>query len=246
VTVADLIRSSLRVAGQLKPGRQPSVSETTDAMYIANAMLDAWNAERLAAYTISLESLQLTANKQSYTIGLDPAGVATADFNIARPERITDANLLITTDVRRRIKLLDDRGWAAIKFQKVYAPPRALYNDGNFAAGMATLYFYPIPDQNYAWEMYSWQQLAQFVNLTDTVVFPPGYADAIRYDLAVRIAPEWGLTLRPDVEELARAAKARIRRVNAPSLVMDSPDAALFGDGRRGGLYNWRDGQIET
>ena len=65
------------------------------------------------------------------------------------------------------------------------------------------------------------------MNQSDTVSVPPGYADAIRYNLAVKLAPEWGRTITPEVAEMARTSKAAIQRLNLPAPVMLCDPAML-------------------
>jgi hypothetical protein len=246
MTVFDLLRSSLRLIGAIQPGRAPTGAELVESMFVANSMLDAWSAEQLAVFTSRYDLLSLTANQQSYTIGIDPAGIVTAQYSIPRPVRITDANLLISSTVRRPILPINQTKWAAIRYQTVYAPPRKVYLDGSYASGIANLLFYPIPDQAYQWEQYSWQALAAFAEPTDIVQFPPGYADAIRYNLAVRLAPEWGKTASPDLIELARKSKAVIGSLNSPSIELRTGGDGALLNGGTGGLYNWMDGLVET
>ena len=53
------------------------------------------------------------------------------------------------------------------------------------------------------------------------VAAPPGYLDAVRYQLAIRLAMEWNQELKPGVAELASEALAKIQRRNAPTPQMD-------------------------
>ena len=52
-------------------------------------------------------------------------------------------------------------------------------------------------------------------NLDTPVTFPPGYYDAFCWNLAVRLAPELGKILTPEIIQLATATKAEIARLNA-------------------------------
>jgi hypothetical protein len=245
MTVFDLLRSSLRLIGAIPPGRAPSGAELVESLFVANSMLDAWSADRLAIFTSRYDLLTLVASQQSYTIGIDPAGIVTAQYSIPRPVRITDANLLLSSTVRRPIVPIGQTKWAAIRYQTIYAPPRKVYLDGNYASGIASLFFYPIPDQAYQWEQYSWQALTAFGEPTDVVEFPPGYADAIRYNLAVRLAPEWGKTASPDLIELARKSMAVIASVNSKSVELRTGGDAAMLNGDAGDLYDWLSGTLE-
>jgi hypothetical protein len=69
-----------------------------------------------------------------------------------------------------------------------------------------------------------------FADLTTDYTFAPGYADAFRYQLAVRLAPEYGRPLDPQVAALAADALATIKRVNARPIEM-TIDPALVVEG---------------
>jgi hypothetical protein len=239
-TCLDLIRSSLRMIGQLGPGRGASSSELTDAMFVLNAMLDGWNTDPLKIFTTRIDAYNLASGGYSYTIG--PSG---ADFIAPRPVRIEQANIIlnnISPALRMPLKLIDDQRWSLVKIQQILpgAIPTLLYNDGAYPN--STLYLWTPPNLNYQLELYTWQQLAQFAATADNVIAPPGYLDAMRYNLAVRLASEWGKPVRPDVVELARTTLAAIESLNAPSPVMSCDAAILKSPG--GGTFNWLTGEL--
>jgi hypothetical protein len=85
--------------------------------------------------------------------------------------------------------------------------------------------------------LYPWQPLAQFADLTTTVSFPPGYAEALRFNLAVRLAPEYGRPTPPEVAAIARTSKAKIKIPNIEPLrltIDNTFESAKY-------TYNWLD-----
>jgi hypothetical protein len=240
-TCLDLIRSSLRMIGQLGPGRGASASELTDALFVLNSMLDNWNTDSLKIFTTRIDAYNLQAGKYSYTIG--PSG---ADFTAPRPVRIEEANIILNTInpvLRMPLTLIDDQRWSLVKIQAILpgAIPTLLYNDGGNPT--STLYLWTPPGQSYQLELFTWQQLTQFAATTDTVAAPVGYLDAMRYNLAVRLASEWGKPIRPDVVELARTTLADIQSLNSSTPTMNCDAAVLKSPG--GGVFNWLTGSCE-
>jgi hypothetical protein len=117
------------------------------------------------------------------------------------------------------------------------------YYDGNFSAhGLASLYFFLIPDSSYQWEFWSWNQNPTVSSVNDTINYPPSYAQYWLYALAIAIAPMFGRTPSALIMDGLRDAKAVIRGLNTPSPEM-ATDATLLGD--HGGYYNWLTGQEE-
>lgn len=232
-TAHQLIKAALRSIADLGVGREPSTSEVADALFALNRMIDAWNIDPLAVFTRRIDAYTLTPSKQSYTI----AQGLHADFEAPRPTEIETANLILNSQdppLRRPIEILNDQQWASIKLQGVHSSiPLRLYYDGGFP--IATIFLWPYPDQAFQLELYTWQQLTEFTAATDHVNLPQGYADAIALNLAVMLAPEWNMQLRPDVASRAALALGAVRAHNAPSPLMDC-DSAVLGGGRRSGF----------
>jgi hypothetical protein len=219
----------------MAPGQGPNTDDSADALFVLNAMVEAWNIDRTAIYTIRRDVYNLTGGQQVYTIG--PGG----DFNVARPLQIENAGLIITDGVEYPMALMDSDGWARINVKNVGSNfPEGLYNDKAFP--ISNLSLWPMPQTGFQLALYTWSVLAQFSAVSDEVVFPPGYADALRYNLAVRLGIEWGRPARAEVLDLARTSLARIKRKNLPRPLLGM-DPALVSRG----VFNIQTGQpLET
>lgn len=225
MTVLTLIQSSLRLIGKLGPGRGAGPSELTDALFVLNSLLDAWRAERLTVYSITRSTHALTGGQATYTIGTG------GNFNVDRPVRIEAAGLITGTQ-EFPLELLTAERWQQVSLKSLAGRPAALYNDGAYP--LSTLSIYPVPSAADTLALYTWGTFAPFTATSETVAMPPGYADALRYELAVQLAAEWQLPLRPDVAMLASEKKAAIQRLNLPAPEMRC-DSAVLG---RGGEWN--------
>jgi hypothetical protein len=209
MTATELIRSSLRLIGKLGPGQTTSDSQARDAIFVLNSMLDAWNADRFKIYQISRALHSLVASTATYTIG------SGGTFNVARPARIERAGLVVagTSPAKEEpLKLYNSDEWADIEKKTQEGRPSVLYDD--FAFPLSTLSLWKVPDTTHQLALYTWSQLSAFTDLTNDVTFPPGYQDALRYNLALRLAPEWGIAPRRDVMEMARSSRAAIESEN--------------------------------
>jgi hypothetical protein len=76
------------------------------------------------------------------------------------------------------------------------------------------LLVHPIPNHTIAIQLYLWNLLAQFTALTDTVSFRPGYYEALAYNLALKIAPQFGLAQDQTNVQLAGVYKQRMQDLN--------------------------------
>ena len=231
MTYYDLIRSSLRLIGQLGPGRGPNGSEIIDALYVLNSMLDAWSIEHLMVYTIDRGLYPLTG-ASSYTIG--PGG----NFNASRPVRIENAALMYPgSPYEMPARVYTQQEWELSGGPAGYQEPGVFYDNGY---PLATIYVRPPKTPATQLALYSWQALKQVTDEEASVIFPPGYADAIRYNLAVRCCPEWGKMPRPDVADMAIQSKAAIKSFNMQPYTMDATDGGAIGCGcgAGAGAYN--------
>ena len=223
MTAQEIITSSLRMIGPLRTGRTPSAGESADALWILNNMLDLWSIQRLFIYHIDRSTYTLTANTSTYTIG--DGGT----FDSGSPVRIERVTVILTDSADEReevLKSLSPKQWSEVRIKaRTAAAPDQFYNDRQNP--LSTLHFYPVPTVAHDIGVYSWQILSSISDLSAEFIFPKGYADAVRYNLALRLAPEWGRVPRPGVAEFARDALAWVKRSNTPTDLLGVDQALL-------------------
>ena len=81
------------------------------------------------------------------------------------------------------------------------------------------------------------QPLQSFATINDVVTIPPNYARAIIYNLAVELAPQYGIEASATVQRIASVAKRNIKRLNTRVPNMQN-EAALLDRRRPSGLLN--------
>jgi hypothetical protein len=234
----EMLRSSFRLIGVLHEGQGPNADDIADSLVVLNSMLEAWSLERLNVFTVQPATVTLDAGQQVYQIG-----TGSPDFNIPRPVRIESANVLTAATggpFELPLEILNLQQWTGIGIKSTPSTlPTRLYYDNQFPWG--NLYFWPTPSVDVQVILWMWQALQTgFTNTSVTLAFPPGYADAIRYNLACKLAPEWDRPIRPDVLEMAVQSKAAIKRMNKPTLYLGT-DAGLAPRGG-GAAWNWLTG----
>lgn len=236
----DIITSALRLTGVLSSDEQPNVNDANQGLSVLNDMIDGWNTERNVIFTTRVDDFPFVLGQQSYTLGIG------GNFNAPRPAQIDSMSTIQLTDpgnpVEIPIVMYTVEQWqnqVPVKIVKG-SIPLICYDDGGFP--FRTLNFWPIPiEQPNAVRIYSWQALSQPSTLITAIAFPPGYAEAFRYNLAVRLGAEFNAPASSTVAALAIQSLARVKSINAPSLNLRSdlvPDPAgwnykadLFGIG---------------
>jgi hypothetical protein len=219
MTAQELIYDALRLVGVLHVGEGPSTEEHAECLRALNTMLDNWNTERAVIYSIVREVFSLSPPKASYTIG--PGG----DFNTPRPVRIENAGVIVNGGIEHPLALLDFESFALLRVKATPSTiPTDMYDDRAYP--LASLHFWPVPtDASVQVALYTWRQLSSIAAIGDTISFPPGYAEAIQYNLALRLAPRYReAMISPLVVDQARESKAAIKRLNLPAPVLACED----------------------
>lgn len=223
VIITDLIRSSFRCIGNLQYGQTHSPTELIDALFILNAMLDSWAADDINAFCTLIQTFTIVSGQYQYTVG--PGG----QWAGVRPTRVTKATLNILTNpaspLNQDLFLIDADQYQNISLQQTGStyPTRLWYNP-TYASGvdLGMVSLWPVPCEADTVQLSSMQQIgAGFTAGSNAFDAPPGYLDAVRYQLAVALAMEWGMELKAGVLVLATEALAKIQRLNAPSPQMD-------------------------
>lgn len=234
MTGNDVINSALRLIGVLSSGELPTAAEASDGLSVLNTMLDEKNARRLNIFTVPrLGPFNLTAGKQAYTVGTG------GDINIARPPKIERMGIVNLANPSQPLELpldyLTEDEWASIPVKNIQSTlPQKVWDDQGFP--YRTLYFFCVPSVLVQCTLYAWSALGIFPDLVTDVLFPPGYAKWLRYNLAVDLAPEFGVPTTPEVMLTARETQATIQDMNAPLNELSCDEALRSADG---GVYNW-------
>ena len=236
-TALDIISSSMRLIGALGTGETPSSAEGADGLQVLNDMIDSWKAERLMAFSILIEEFPLVAGQGTYTMG--PGG----NFNTARPVRIDRMSIVWLSNPLQPLELpipyLTDWDWQNVPVKNIQTSlPTAVYDDGNFP--LRNLTYWGLPTGQVNTRIYSWSQLTSFPDLFKDLQFPPGYAEAFRYNLAVRLIAEmpgeYAQITVSATQTLAVESLARVKSINNPIIEAFCDDALI---NRGGGYYNF-------
>lgn len=210
-TAEDLIKLTLKAIGILGSGQTPRQEQLNDALTILNMMLGQWNRKRWLIPHL-VESKKQSTGVLSYSVGLG------ADFNIPRPDRIEDAFVRLngsnpSQPVDYPLTILparEDYDRISIKAMGQF-PYYAFYDAGN---PIGTIYFWPVPSSQYEMHIFVKDTLAAFASLTTTINLPPEYVEPIYYNLAIRLAPTYGVNPKPVVIALAEAGLNTLRQAN--------------------------------
>jgi hypothetical protein len=223
VTGRELVTAALRLLGVVAPGESLAASEATDGLSSINRMLSSWSTEGLLIYAVTREEFSLVAGTQSYTMGTG------ATFSTTRPVKINRAMIEVQSSptVEYELRILTPEEWAFIPAKDQSSDiPTSLYPEGTYPN--ETLNLYPKPSAAHKLVLYSQKPLTQISTLDTSISLPPGYEEALVYNGAIRLAPEYGRMLSTEVVAIAGESKSNLKRQNHRPRFLQV-DAALTG-----------------
>jgi len=229
-TAGDQINRALRLLGILADGETPSASMSQDALTAFDQMVDSWNTERLSVFCTQDQVFTWPASQISRTLG------PTGDFVGLRPVLMDDATYFKAPNgVSYGIKFINQQQYDGIAVKNVTSTyPQVCWVNMGFPD--ITLTVYPMPTQELEWHFVSVQELDKPATLDTVLHFPPGYMRAFTYNLAMEIAPEYGVEPAPQIQRIAMTSKRNLKRINNPDDVMALP-YALVANRQRFNIY---------
>ena len=218
VTAGDQINRALRLLGVLAEGETPSAAVSQDALTAMNQMIDSWNTERLSVFSTQDQVFNWPTSTVKRTLG--PSG----DFVGNRPILLDDATYFRdpSTNVSFGIKIINQQQYDGIAVKTVTSTyPQVIWV--NMTYPDIEMYIYPVPTRLLEWHFVSVEELSNPATLVTTLAFPPGYLRAFTYNLAMELAPEFGVEPSPQVQRIAMTSKRNLKRINNPDDIMSMP-----------------------
>jgi hypothetical protein len=221
-TALDLVKGAMRLVGVLAEGETPEAEDANIVLSALNAMLDSWNLESLLIYHIQDEAFPVSAGVGEYGIGTGQT------FNTTRPVSIESAFIRDGSGNDHPLTVFEFDRWDDIPDKDAVGRPDALSYEPSYPYGQIKLW--PAPSAADTLHIRTFKPLSNSLTLATQLAIPTGYERAIRFNLAVEIAPEFEREASPTVQRVAidtlRAIKTRNTRV--PQMGLGLPVACRF------------------
>jgi len=229
-TPSDIINLALKTANVIGVGQTPLAQDTNDAFNQLNMMMAQWQRRRYMVYELVTISLQATG-AESYTIGPGQ------QFDIARPVKIEFAYFRMNAGTPLPVDypltvLRAQEDYDRISIKNLNAFPQYLYYDTGYPVG--NIFVWPLPSNQYTIFLSVMVQLQKFNTISDQIVLPPEYLDALHWNLARRLCVVYGVPIPPELTGYAEASMSAIEEVNSQIPLLHMP-VALRG---KSGAYN--------
>ena len=195
----------------------------------------------ISLYQVIREQFPLVSGQNPYTMGYG------GNFNTSRPMKIVDAYLILNNGsipVSYPMQVLNYQDYNAIRLKTLSTNfPNYIYYQPSFPLG--EVYIYPIfapndpSTQGPAYiNLTSWKPFDIILDPTAYMSFPPGYWEAIVFNLAVRIAEEYQFDMRATTVQLAVNALKRVKRLNQRTDTLQTDVALMNTSQLRYNIYS--------
>ena len=238
-TVGGIIRAAMRKVLILDPGEPIPKDDEGDALEACQFMADAWTTETLLIPVVGVVTKTLQADSTSYTIGIYPGTPPDADVHIetARPEKIIGAFIRDSAGTDYPQKIIYVKQFNRISRKSEGSRPSQFYVRQGWP--LDTIIFESLPYATETINLTVIQPLSEILavaSLTEVINLPPGYKQALVYNLALEYAPEWGKDPKNFVTKTAKDTKKWIKRKNYRSIILGM-DRALTSHKKSAGTY---------
>jgi|18_taG_2_1085343.scaffolds.fasta_scaffold00071_23 hypothetical protein len=216
LTGVGLIESAMRLINVLYTGESASTQEKTDILEALNLMLSSLYTEN---YFLPQENEMSWAVDSTYTapasIGTDPSPSSEYGGPHIAQVRPMSINYAWVRDSGGLDSPLDLISWKDYDFH--YGNKSSSGRPGilSFKPGWVTGYItlYPTPDTNYTVFISTLQSFSFITDATLALGYPTEYLEALKYLLALRIAPEFGKPINPFIVQEANRLKGNMKRL---------------------------------
>ena len=214
----SIIKGAFRSLGRLGRGRDLTGDESTDGLELLNQLIASWKGEGLLLPYRTTEQLTYSTSKISYTIG------SGGDFNTVRPVQTVDAFHRDGTGVDYSMDQMNLREFNNIAYKNVGKYPERYYYEPEYPLGK--IHFDYLPDTGLTLHLISMNEVTAFADLTTTINLPSEYDKALRSNLAVDWAPDFGQAVSSELMLGAVESKNALKRIakanREDTLVIDS------------------------
>lgn len=231
ILAQDYIYHALRQCGQLKAGYTAQLELLTDAIDQWHLLFDSYNSRRTMMYTMPDYVFPIlgpghgvTGNAQTFGGSGYQIGPTSLDFVAPRPEAIVRVNLYYTegpSPARIPLSQISMEQWmniAVVSLPAINVATTFAY-DPQYPNGV--IWVWP-PLNGNSLEIFTWGALTPPASLTAPFSAPPGYADLIVKQLAVRLWQYCSVSWFKErhsfewISAQAELARQQVAKVNAP------------------------------
>lgn len=191
LTRDELIKAAFRLIGVGHRGESVPADEMNDAAQALNIMLKAWQADGLQLWKRSEASITLSAGTSTYTLG------PTGSIVMQRPLRILEAVRRDSSGIDVPLNKLSKNEYYNLSNKSSQGTPVSYHYDPQLDNGKLVLWQVPTAADaaEYTVEIVYHLPFEDVDAATDNFDYPVEWLEAVKFGLALRLAPEYGVDM---------------------------------------------------
>ena len=212
--VSNLIKSSMRKIGVLSAGEVPTTEAYAALLEALQVMLRSWAQKRILVFASIKESFTLVSTQSLYTWGIG------GNITTTRPHQVFGAFVRDSGGTDHPVGIISEGQYRIISSKATAGRPEYLFYHPLYP--LAAIYLYPTPqDAETMWleSLKPFTETSSFSLVTDEIDFPPNYEEPLVYNLALRIAPEYGVQMSGEAVRVANDGYDALIVLNASNQV---------------------------
>jgi len=204
MTAGGIVAFALKQCGIGNNSSVATAQETNDALEILNMLMKAWNRKGLKVWLTGNQSVPLTADKLSYTLG--PSG----DITMDRPNEIISAYRVDSSNISTPMSIFSREEYRLLSDKTSQGTPLNLYFQATLTN--ADMSIWPVPNATNAAEYtieINWKKSADDADATtNDLEFPPEWYLALGWGLAKQLMVGFDLPKerKYDIRSLAKSS----------------------------------------
>jgi len=231
-TATTIINRAGRMLGLGEPNAALNTDVAADFLVGLNAMLESWQNDKLLSYDVREDSATMVAAQEAYTVGTG------GSFNIPRPTMI-ESLFCRVSGIDYPMTELTPENFAKIATKEATSAeiPTHYKYDGGYT--LATITVWPSPSAANTIRLRSYRIIAAYAAGSDAISLPPGYEEAMAFNLAVAMLPEYpqvGAAIQLVMKQAA-SSKRLIKRVNSKPIIATTPTLSAMAVASKSDIY---------
>lgn len=229
-TPAQIVKRSLLTIGAVDRDKALTGTELNDGVDSLNVMLASWSQNKLKLHAISKESFTLVVGQASYTMG--PSG---ADFTTDRPMDVLAGFVRSGDNIDYPLEKMTRNEYNDVVAKGDTGRAYRFYYHPTATDGTLYLDYTPSTAETIFLDLQ--KGLGNFTAPDTAITLPANYIEALTFNLALRLAPEYGMIPSEEVKGLAGDTLSELKALNSEQFVADLEYAiASYPARTRGGF----------
>lgn len=199
--VSELLSASLRKIGALSSGETLETSRQNEALSALQSMLRSWGSLSTNVFVSTKETVSLVSGRVVYTWGMG------GQINSVRPYQVLGAFIRDIAGQDHSVNVITESAYRDITLKSLSGRPYSAFFHQTYPLG--SLYVFPVAvdaEELHLETIKPFTETSSFSAVGNTLAFPGYYEEAIIFNLAIRLAPEYGKTVAAEVTAIAHSS----------------------------------------